>query len=300
MLFWNEHAGFSIEKEGLNVGAVNRGMAASRPASAETEEAGMIDIANVNRAGSESRSWILGVATETEVGIADGEQLGVDGTVRLVATDAAFTQGRVLEHDGLGLFAVALGAGFVQARHGESAGRFHDVLTVGIVALHAVHLPFQDGMMLGKMKLSLSVQVTLETGGRIFARIDDEIGADGAGGHVLAPRSVTRFAAVLAGHLGLGQMQAGVRTRGENARDGAVTIGAGFVADEGCAFNFRRLKNGRVIGGAGSEQQSGNSSRKSQRQRDQQGQPLYIVKALQGQMVGGVMRGLYSSGATEP
>ena len=182
----------------------------------------MVDVADIERARRSQRPRHLGMAAETEVGIAHGEQLGVDGAVRIVAGAAAFAERGVLEDNGLGLCLVALGARLVQTRHCQPSRRFHDVLPVGIVALDAVHFAFQNRMMLGMMEFSLSIQVALETRGGVLAGIDYEIGSTRARGDMFAARAVAGFAAILAGHLPVFQPQSRVWTGRKNARDSAV------------------------------------------------------------------------------
>jgi hypothetical protein len=132
-----------IKEKRLGVGAVDRGVATRRPASAEGEERLMVYVADID-AARPGRPLHLGVTSEAHTGIAHGQQFGVDGTVRLVATGATFTQSRMFKNDGLGLFSVALGATFVQAAHRQSAGRFHDVHAMRIMALDAIHFAFED------------------------------------------------------------------------------------------------------------------------------------------------------------
>ena len=68
-----------------------------------------------------------------------------------------------------------------------------------IVALNAIHLAFQDGMVLGKLEFGLGVEVALETGGGVPAGIDDEVGPGRARGDVFAGRAMARFTSVLPG-----------------------------------------------------------------------------------------------------
>jgi len=215
----------------------------------------MIDIADEEAAGG-GRAWGLGVAAEAEVGIAHGEEPGVDGAMGIVATGATFAQGRVLENDRLGLRLMAGGARLVQPRHGQPSRPLHDVRAVRIVALPTVHFAFKDGVMPGQMEFRLGVEVALETGGGVPARIDDEVCAGRARGDVFAGRAVARFASILPGHARLGQTQPGVRTGGKDAGDIGVAIGADLVTHVGCAVNLRRGQNRPAAGGAGIQQDS--------------------------------------------
>src|SRR6266446_6386780 len=146
-----------------------------------------------------------------------------------MANGATLAQRRVLENDRLGLFPMALGAGLIQARHRESTRGFHDVQAVRIMALDATHLAFEDRMMLRKMEFSLFGQMTREAGVRVLARVDDEFSAATAQGHMLAPRAVASFAAALAGHLAILQMETGMGAGGKCPSDVGVTVLAGFI-----------------------------------------------------------------------
>jgi hypothetical protein len=91
-----------------------------------------------------------------------------------VANGAALAQCRVFENKRPRLLAMTLSARFVQARHRQSSCGLHDVQAVRIVAPHAIHLSFKNGMMLRKVKLGIDVQVALKTRLRILSRINDE------------------------------------------------------------------------------------------------------------------------------
>ena len=58
------------------------------------------------------------------------------------------------------------------------------------MALHAIHDPFNDGMVLGKPELTMNIQVALETCGWIFARVHDETTASAANANVLTGGAV--------------------------------------------------------------------------------------------------------------
>src|SRR5437667_10195627 len=122
--------------------------------------------------------------------------------MRAMADSTALAQGLVFEDNRPGLLAVTLGASLVEPRHGQSTGRFENVAAVRVMALDTIHAPFDDWMMLGQVKLRMGFQMTLKTGGGIFARIDDKFAAAAAGLDVFAARSVTRLASVLTGHFG--------------------------------------------------------------------------------------------------
>jgi hypothetical protein len=66
-----------------------------------------------------------------------------------VVTDrATFAQCFVFENERASLFAMTLGAVIIEPGHGEAAGGLEDVFSMGVMALNAVHLVFEHGMML--------------------------------------------------------------------------------------------------------------------------------------------------------
>src|SRR5277367_826913 len=178
-----------IEEKRLSVGAVNRRVATRRPTSAKAQEPGVIYVADekITR-----RPWFLhlGVAAKAHVGIAHDQHLRVDGTVRTVATGATFAHGCMFEYDGLGLFPMALGAIFVLAPQHQSARWLHDIHTVRVVALDAIHFAFEDKMVLGQMKFRLDVRMALKTSGGILAGVDDEVLASASSSHMFTARPV--------------------------------------------------------------------------------------------------------------
>ncbi len=179
-------------------------MAAGCPTRAETHEPTVINIADIK---ADARGWplYLGMTFQTKVHVPLDQHLCVNGAVGRVADDASFTEGGVFKDDGACFFAVAIGAGFVLPCHSQASRRFHDVHSVWIVAIDAVHLSFEHGVMLGKMKFGLRFLMTLETGFGVFARIDDEFVRAPTPGRrdVFAAGAVARFAPALAGHLRL-------------------------------------------------------------------------------------------------
>ncbi len=186
------------------------------------------------------RSLILRMTAEAEIGVAYHQHLGVDGAVDIMADRASFPQSLVFENERPGLGLMALGAGFVQARHGETMRRFHDALAVRIVALHTIHFAFDDGMMLREMKFRVDFDVALEAGFRVLARIDDELSPAAAGRDVFAGRAVAGFAALHTCHLRVIYSQSRVRAGRKDVTDGRVAIEADLVANISRALNLRR------------------------------------------------------------
>ena len=139
---------------------------------------------------------------------------------------------------------MALRAGLVQPRHGQSAVRFHDVAAVRVVTLDAVHPVFNHRMMLRQVELRVDFKMTSKAGRGVFARIDDEFAAPAPDAHMLAPRSVARLAAGRRRPFQVVLVKPRVRAGRKNARDVAVAIGTHSVANEVCAFNLRRFHDG--------------------------------------------------------
>ena len=156
-----------------------------------------------------------------------------------MAGRAAFAHRVVLEDKRPRLVAMALRAAFVLTRHGESVRRFENVAAVRVVAIHATHVALDDGMMLRQIKFRVDVEMTLKTGRRVFAWIDDEL-RGAAGFDVFAAGTVAGFAAGFGHHRGIIKMNARVRTRGKFPDEIGVAIRAGFIAGEMRARDFQR------------------------------------------------------------
>ena len=193
---------------------------------------------------------ILGLcmASQAKIWVVHGKHFAVDRAMRVVTSGATFAHGFVLENDRPRLLAMTLGAAFIEPRHRESSRWLENVAAVRVVALHAVHVAFDDGMMLRQIEFSLSFEVALKTRRRVFVRIDDELAA-AADFDVFAARAVTGFAAGLAFHAGNFKMHPRVRAAREHAHVFRMAIQAGLVPDIGGAGNFRRRHDGALKGG---------------------------------------------------
>ena len=123
--------------------------------------------------------------------------------------------------------------------------------------MDAIHAPFDYGMMLREVKLGVGLEVTLETGGGIFAGIDNELAAPAAGFDVVAAGPVAGFTAGLAGHFGIRHIDPCMGAGREPARNIGVAIVAGFVANVSGARNFRRRHHGASDGRTRTEQGQG-------------------------------------------
>lgn len=149
----------------------------------------MRNFANHKLARLDIGSLHLHMALETKIVVTFGQKLPVDRAVGIVTGDATVAQRFMLKNERTALLAVTLRAALVEARHGQAAGRLHNVVPVGIMALDAVHDSFNDWMMLRKFELRMNIQMALKTGTGIFTRIHDEPAAP-ADADVLAGRSV--------------------------------------------------------------------------------------------------------------
>lgn len=179
---------------------MNGRMAAGGPAGAEAQEAGVINVADVETRANNGWTLRLRVTFQAQVHVALNQHFRIDGAVRAVADGATFPHRRVLEDEGPGLFAVALAAVFILARHRQAARWFHDVHAVRVMALNAVHFALDDRVMLGEMKFSLGFLMAPKAGFGIFAGIDDEFFQSTTSRHLnmFAARAMAGFAAGLA------------------------------------------------------------------------------------------------------
>src|SRR5581483_8765440 len=241
-----------VPQSDIHVGSMNGGVATRRPAGAHSHlhELGMVDVPNKDLARGHVRSLDLRMATKAQVGVPLGEQLGVHRTVDGMTNGATFAQGGMLEDKGTSLLAMAFRAGLVGPGQLQPTRRFEDVASVRVMALNAAHFVFQHRMMLRQMKFGFNGPMTLEAGGWVFARVDDEFAAPAAAGHVEAAGSVTRFTAGLAGCLDILQVNARMWACGKFPGDVGVALRTGFVADETCAGNFGSGGEGQRLGGA--------------------------------------------------
>lgn len=210
------------------------------PANALLQKHGVINLADVNVAGGHGGALHLCVAAQTKICVGLNEQHPVDGTVRIVAGHAAFAHRFMLKNERSRLLAMTLRARFILPRHEQSARRFENVIAVRVVALHAIHVAFDDRMMRRQFKFRVNFQMAAKTGFGIFVRIDDELTL-AAGFDVAAAGAVTGFAAGFRRHLRVGKRDARVRAGVEFARDVRMTIRADAIADVMRAGNFQRL-----------------------------------------------------------
>ena len=142
----------------------------------------------------DDRKIDLGVATEAKIVVARNEHFLMDRAVHLVTGRATFTDRFVFPNKRTALFFVAFKTSFVNIlkRRGRPGP---DVFAVRAVAIGAIHLPLENGMMKRLAKFHFFIQVADKTGLRIFMRIDD-VADPAALLHMKARRSVTHLASL--------------------------------------------------------------------------------------------------------
>jgi len=254
----------------------------------------MVDIANEQIAAG---VWALnlGMTAEAQVGVANREELWIDGPMRSMTGGAPFPQRRVLKNERPGLLAMASGAGFVEPRHSQSSGSFKDISAVRIVTLNAIHFAFGHRVVFGQMKLRIYLQMAFVAGLWILARIDDHLFASRATrGDMLAARSVASLAAVLAAHAVFLDVQTGVGAGRKNPCNIGVAVCANFVAHKCCSLNPGRL-NKCMAGGRAGFEQNGHSGQAEANRRNhnpprklslqsQHADPFFIVRTRLNQV----------------
>src|SRR5437867_4354271 len=119
-----------------------------------------------------------------------------------------------------------------------------------VMALHAIHSPFRNRVVLRQVKVHMNVQVTLITGFGIFPWIHNEATSSAPAGHMLAAGAVARFATGVT-HLHSWDMNSRMRSGRKNPRDVGMTLRTHLVPDERSPFNFWRCNNGVVERGTG-------------------------------------------------
>jgi len=188
----------SVHLVRTEVRAMHGRVTAGAPTSTEPQKSCMIYAADINPCVARRRVCRLGVALEAQVVVSLDQQLGVDRAVWVMADRAAFAHRFVLEDERLGLFAMTLGAGFIEPRHREAVGGFHEVATVRVMALHAIHFAFDHRMMLRQVELRVRLEMALKTSRRVPARINNEFATSTADSDVFAAGAVAGFATILA------------------------------------------------------------------------------------------------------
>jgi hypothetical protein len=230
-----------------DIGSVDRGVAPSRPAGPAANEPSMIDLSDDHASRAELD---LGMAFQAEIVVWFMEHLAVNGAMGLMADGAAFPERLVFEGKGPRLFAMALRAAVIQAGHGQPAGGSMNVRAVRVVALDAIHLALDHRMVMRQAELRVGVEMALETGGRIPARVDDKLAASAARGDVPAAGPVARLASGGHGLLEIIPIETSVRAGRKVSGDVCVAFRAGAVSDKRGACNVRGDHDRAFQGGA--------------------------------------------------
>ena len=239
---------------------MNRRVATRRPACSLSHERRVIGHADENRAVAFVDSLILGMATQAKIRVIAGKHLPVDRAMRIVAGGTPFAHCFMLENHGARLLTMTFGAALVLPRHRELPRRFHDVAAVRIVALHAIHFAFDDRVMLRKTEFRAGFEMTLKTGSRVFAGIEDQFSR--ADLNMEAGWAVARFAAGLPYHRTF-KMNPRVWAGRKFLCDGRVAVRATFVADKMRAGNLRRHECSARDRGAGIHKRHGHGHRQN-------------------------------------
>ena len=139
---------------------MNGFMTPRRPAGTLLQAHGVI------RAADEDGSTpnLLEVAFEAKVGIANGQQLGVDAAMRRVACRATFTQRLMFEDIRTALGGMTLETVLCLGEQRRAAADMNAPL-VRWMALNASHPALGNWMVAGQFKLAANVQVALVTHG---------------------------------------------------------------------------------------------------------------------------------------
>jgi hypothetical protein len=142
----------------------------------------VIDISDENVSGF---FLFLEMAFQAKRCVAFVQQSLVDGAMRRMADHTALAQRLVLVNKWAPLRGVALETSFVSAQESKAtalerllnigAAAFDRDSLVRVVTIGATHFPFQHRMMVRQLELCPHFQVTLETGLRIFPRVDDRV-----------------------------------------------------------------------------------------------------------------------------
>lgn len=251
----------SVEHLGMEVGAVDGGMAAGRPAGTEGEQGFVVHLSDPQFTGA---LLDLGVAFQAQVRVAFGEHFGVHRAVGAVAGDAALPIRLVFEDEGAGLLPMARAALFVQLGHAEAAGRLEDFAPMRVVALDAVHLAFDHRMMLRQAELHLDILVAAVTPLGIFARIEDQTRSAAGGFGVEAAGAVAAFTTGAAGELLDIRPHPEMDVALEGPRIIGVTVVTLVVADQGRARDLRGDDHAALNGRAGAQESNQHGSQSQQ------------------------------------
>ncbi len=138
-------------------------------------------------------SSLTAMAPETQRGIPCDQHLIIDRTMDLVARSAAFPKRQMLKHKRSALLFMAFKARLIHVRH-RSGRPGPCIRAMGIVAVRAGHMPFQNGMTVRKLKLCFLFHVAGKTHFWIFAGIDNLVAFAAAGLRMETPGTVAHLA----------------------------------------------------------------------------------------------------------
>lgn len=217
--------------------AVDRLMAARRPAGAPGEKSGVALNAN--------RDLVIGMflemALETEVRVARRQHLVVDRTVGLVAFGTTFTDRLVLKGIRPALRVVTVQADIVLRRQRRAPAQ-NGIPLVHLMAIAAANLPFDHRVPVGEPELPLLVQVALKASLGITARIHNRLKRP-AGVGMDAARAMARLATGIDAFM---VFQPRMRRTFEPVGDRIVTIRACLGSDKSGPGYLRRCHNHAV------------------------------------------------------
>lgn len=212
-------------------------VAAGTPTGAVTEISRMVFLPDKNLP---RRPLHLRVTFQAKIIVALDEHLGVDRTVGAVTHGASLAQRLVLEHKRLRLVTMTIRTCLVQTPQTQAAGGFHHVRAVRVMALHAIHLPLEHGMMLWQAEFGVGVEMAIEARGRVPAGIENKLPAPAADFGMFATGAVTSFTAAWPNLGHRREMHPRVSTGRELPDVIGVALQTVLVADVIRAGNIRR------------------------------------------------------------
>lgn len=210
----------------------------------------MVDLADEQLAGLTCRPRSLSMATKAEIVVRLPEHLRIRRAMHVVANDTALTKRLVLKDKRLGLLLMAFGAGLIPLGHRESACRFEDLFAMGIVAIDAVHLAFDNRVAMRELKTCPDPAMALKACLRILAGIDNRFLPIASGIDMLAAGAMAQLASDRAGLLRAFHSDLGVSAFGKVIRVAGVAMTALRIADEGGSGSLGRHHDRPIDRGA--------------------------------------------------
>ena len=216
------------------------------PARAQAQLGAMRFFADKNQARACPCSWpcSLRMALQTKIIVPFHKHLGINRAVGIVTDGASLAQGLMFVNEWPGLLAMAGGACFVQACHGQAARGLADVHAMRVMTLRAVHFAFDHRMMLGEVELGMGLQMAGKTCRRILAGIDNEFASAAPHGDVFAARTMAGFTPGRAFHSRPCKIKARVRAGWKPPADVCMAVETGGVAYDCGSFDRGRGHHG--------------------------------------------------------